>query len=48
MVSKRVQIDRNMPGHMMTLADRPIFKPEEEVYWPEMVNIEWYQKNAFK
>ena len=30
MVSRRVRTDQNMPGHMLTLADRPIFRPPEE------------------
>jgi len=28
LVSKRVQTDQNIPEHMMTLAYRPIFKPQ--------------------
>ena len=48
LVSKRVRTDRNMPGHMMTLADRPIFKPEDKVYWPGMENIAWHQKYTYK
>jgi len=48
LVSKRVRTDRNIPGHMMTLADRPIFRPENEIYWPGMENISWHQKNTFK
>ena len=48
LVSKRVRTDRNMPGHMMTLADRPIFRPENEVYWPGPENITWHQKHTFK
>jgi putative restriction endonuclease len=48
LVSKRVRTDRNMPGHMMTLADRPIFRPGDEIYWPGMENITWHQKHTFK
>jgi hypothetical protein len=33
---------------MMTLADRTIFKPQNEIYWPGMENIKWHQKNTFK
>ena len=32
LVSKRVRTDQNIPGHMMTLADRPIFKPQRQNY----------------
>ncbi|MBU0984158.1 MAG: HNH endonuclease, partial [candidate division Zixibacteria bacterium] len=30
LVSKRVQSDRNIPGHIQPLIDRPIFKPVQE------------------
>jgi len=48
LVSKRVRTDRNIPGHVMTLADRPIFRPKDEVYWPGLENIAWHQKHTFK
>jgi len=48
LVSKRVGTDRNYPGHITTLADRLIFRPEDEVYWPAMKNITWHQKHTFK
>jgi len=43
--SKRVQTDQNILGHMMTLADRPIFKPQVQNLWPAQTNIEWYIEN---
>jgi len=48
LVSSRVRTDRNIPGHMMTLAERPIFRPGDEVYWPGLENITWHQKHTFK
>jgi len=48
LVSRRVRTDRNIPGHMMMLPDRPIFRPENEVYWPGLENIAWHQKHTFK
>jgi putative restriction endonuclease len=48
LVSKRVNTDRNIPGHMMALADRPIFRPEDEVCWPGLENITSHQKYTFK
>ena len=32
MVSKRVWLDQNMPGHILTLTDRLIFKPEQVAF----------------
>jgi putative restriction endonuclease len=48
LVSKRVQSERNMPGHVLTLVDRPIFKPDEEVYWPSQENLAMHRKGILK
>jgi putative restriction endonuclease len=34
LVSDGLRIDSNMPGHILTLVDRPIFKPDAERFWP--------------
>jgi hypothetical protein len=34
LVSGRVKMDQNMPGHMLTLAHRPIFRHAKEPFWP--------------
>jgi hypothetical protein len=28
LVSKRVQVEKNLPGHILTLSDRSIFTPD--------------------
>jgi putative restriction endonuclease len=48
LVSKRVRTDQNIPGHMMTLADRPIFKPQVQNFWPAQTNIEWHRKLVYR
>ncbi|MBN1103293.1 MAG: HNH endonuclease [Deltaproteobacteria bacterium] len=48
LVSRRVRTDQNMPGHMLTLADRPIFRPSEERLWPAQDNFDWHRRLAFK
>ena len=48
LVSKRVRIDHNIPGHMMTLADRPIFRPRMHDFWPAQANIEWHRKLVYR
>jgi len=48
LVSKRVRMDRNLPGHMMTLADRRIFTPEEQKFWPDQSNLEWHRSRTFR
>jgi len=47
LVSKRVQIEQNLPGHILTLRDRPIFTPDENQYWPGQDNFDYHRKTAF-
>jgi len=47
-VSRKVRTDQNMPGHMLTLADRPIFRPPEDHFWPAQDNLDWHRRHAFK
>jgi putative restriction endonuclease len=47
LVSDRVRIDSNMPGHILTLMDRPIFKPEAEPFWPGQENLSRHRKSRF-
>jgi putative restriction endonuclease len=48
LVSKQAKNDPNIPGPIMTFADRPIFRPTEELYWPSQNNIGWHRKYVFK
>jgi putative restriction endonuclease len=48
LVSKRVMVEQNFPGHILTLTDRPIFVPEKEKFWPEQDNLHWHRKKVFK
>jgi len=47
LVSKRVRLDTNNPGHMLTLSDRPIFKPLETKLWPAQENLEIHRHRTF-
>jgi putative restriction endonuclease len=47
LVSGRVRMDRNMPGHVLTLTDRQIFRPSEQVFWPSQGKLDWHRKNAY-
>ena len=47
LVSERVRIDSNMPGHILTLMDRPIFKPEIERFWPGQENLTRHRRSCF-
>ena len=47
LVSPRVSIDRNLPGHMLTLRDRQIFTPEEQAFIPDQRNLAWHRREKF-
>ena len=48
LVSKRIMVEQNYPGHILTLTDRPIFTPEQESFWPAQDNLHWHRKNTFR
>ena len=47
LVSKRVRLDQNMPGHILTLTDRMIFRPKQEMFWPGQGKIKWHRDKIF-
>jgi putative restriction endonuclease len=47
LVSKKVGFAPNMPGHIFTLTDRPIFRPEKKAFWPEQASFAWHRKEKF-
>ena len=47
LVSKRVQIEQNLPGHVLTLRDRHIFTPNEDQYWPTQENLDYHRSKTF-
>ncbi len=48
LVSGRVQVERNLPGHILTLTDRNIFTPEDEKFRPSQINLEKHRHKIFK
>ena len=48
LVSKEVQIEHNLPGHVLTLRDRNIFTPEEQKFWPAQENLQWHRHHSFR
>lgn len=48
MVSQTVKKDPNLPGHILTLSERPIFRPSESQYWPVQENFQWHRTERFK
>jgi putative restriction endonuclease len=48
LVSRRVQVEQNLPGHILTLRDRLIFTPSENIYRPAQENLDWHRKEYFR
>jgi putative restriction endonuclease len=47
LVSRRVQTEQNLPGHILTLRDRQIFTPDENQYWPAQENFDYHRTKRF-
>ena len=47
LVSNRIQVEHNLPGHILTLRDRNIFTPDEEQFWPAQSNLDYHRKRTF-
>jgi len=47
LMSRRVQVEQNLPGHILTLRDRHIFTPNEDQYWPAQENFDYHRTNRF-
>jgi len=48
MVSRRVHFEKNMPGHILTLSDRPMFSPDDPVFQPSQDNFDWHRRHLFR
>ncbi|MFH1981293.1 MAG: HNH endonuclease [Pseudomonadota bacterium] len=47
LVSRRTRTNENIPGHVLTLQDRPIFKPDKESFWPAQTNLATHRQDIF-
>lgn len=47
-VSPQVKREPNFPGHMLTLSDWTIFRPQDSTYWPMLENFAWHWKAVFR
>jgi putative restriction endonuclease len=48
LISPAVLRNSNLPGHIMTLSDRPMFKPPESKFWPDIKSIAWHRTARFQ
>ena len=47
LVSKRVQFEKNLPSHILTLSERNIVTPGDHKFWPSRENLEWHRMKIF-
>lgn len=47
-ISPQVTREPNFPGHILTLSDRPIFRPQDSTYWPILENFARHRKTVFR
>jgi len=47
-VSPQLTVDRNVPGHLMTLFGRGIIGPAEQYLWPDLEALNWHRRNVFR
>lgn len=45
--SSQITSNNNVPGHLITLADRIIIGPDEKVLWPDLDAIAWHRQKVF-
>ena len=48
LVSKRVQVEANLPGHVLSLDERRIVTPEREVFWPGQENLAVHRRECYR
>jgi putative restriction endonuclease len=46
--SPQLVSNRNIPAHLSTLNGRPIFRPAEEILWPDLAAFLWHHKVIFR
>jgi len=48
LVSRNIQVEQNLPGHILTLRDRNIFTPERQIFWPAQKNLDFHRREYFR
>jgi putative restriction endonuclease len=48
LISLAVRQNNNFPGHMETLTERAIFKPQQSSYWPDQRNLAIQRAETFR
>jgi len=48
LVSRRIQAEQNLPGHVLSLNERKIVTPEQEGLWPAQENLGVHRREVFR
>jgi len=46
-VSPQLTANHNIPGHLLTLADRSIIGPSDQHLWPDLGALSWHRQHVF-
>jgi len=47
-VSNQLAANDNLPGHLVMMRDREIFKPQETQLWPDLDMVKWHFDKVFR
>lgn len=47
-ISPQLTIERNVPGHLLTLSGRGILGPAERYLWPDQDALSWHRREVFR
>ena len=48
MVSRQIQVEENLPGHILSFNERRMVTPEEKVFWPAQENLAVHRKECYR
>lgn len=46
--SPQLAAAHNVPGYLLTLADRGIIGPDEQLLWPDLDALSWHRRNVLR
>lgn len=47
-LSPQLSANANIPGHLVTVADRKLIGPVDEILWPYLESVRWHRKEVFR
>lgn len=47
MISPQLAVNRNFPGHLVTLSGRGMIGPDEQALWPDLRSLKWHLREVF-